>query len=119
MLHDFAGILTRDLRQIDLAARYGGEEFVLLLPETTQDGAMLVAQRVRRAVEQASFRLSADADAPMERLTISIGIAVFPEDARVKSALLEAADAALYEAKARGRNRVVFHSRPHSQKEAS
>jgi diguanylate cyclase (GGDEF)-like protein len=119
VLHDFANILTRDLRQIDLAARYGGEEFILLLPETTQEGAMLVAQRMRRAVEQASFRLSVDPDAGREQLTISIGIAVFPEDARLKSALLEASDAALYEAKAKGRNCVVLASQLQSRKEAS
>jgi diguanylate cyclase (GGDEF)-like protein len=120
VLHDFAAILSSELRQIDLAARYGGEEFILLLPETAQEGAMLVAQRLRRAVDQAKFRISsAEERASLEHLTISIGIALFPDDARQKADLLEAADAALYQAKGRGRNCVVFFSQSHSAKEAS
>ncbi len=55
VLRDVAAILTRDLREIDIAARYGGEEFILLLPETDLQGAKLVAQRLRSAVEQAKF----------------------------------------------------------------
>ena len=119
ILHDVAAILTSDLRQIDIAARYGGEEFILLLPETTPQGAKLVAQRLRYSVEQARFRTSAAEGAPEERLTISIGVAIFPTEAHNKRELLEAADAALYQAKANGRNRVVFYSDLKSRKEAS
>ena len=120
VLRDFAAILTGDLRQIDLAARYGGEEFILLLPETTQEGAMLVAQRLRHAVDEAKFRISSSEMGPIpEHLTISVGISIFPDDAMRKSELLEAADAALYEAKSRGRNTVVFFSECPSRKEAS
>ena len=119
-LRDFAAILTGDLRQIDLAARYGGEEFILLLPETNQEGAMLVAQRLRHAVEEAKFRISSsELGTVPEHLTISVGIAIFPDDAVRKSELLEAADAALYEAKSRGRNTVVVYSECPSRKEAS
>jgi diguanylate cyclase (GGDEF)-like protein len=116
VLRDFAAILSGELRQIDLAARYGGEEFILLLPETAQEGAMLVAQRLRHAVDESKFHLSGEAGSAVEHLTISIGIACFPDDARQKPDLLEAADAALYQAKARGRNCVVFFSESHSQK---
>jgi two-component system, cell cycle response regulator len=120
VLHDFANIMTRDLRQIDLAARYGGEEFILLLPETTRAGAMLVAQRLRRAVEQARFRVtSAENGSGEQQITISLGVAIFPDDAHTKKELLEASDAALYRAKANGRNCVFFYSQLHNRKEAS
>jgi diguanylate cyclase (GGDEF)-like protein len=120
VLHEFANLFTRDLRQIDLAARYGGEEFILLLPETTHNGAMLVAQRLRRAVEQARFRVSsADDGAGEQQITISLGVAIFPDDAPSKKELLEAADAALYRAKANGRNCIFLYSQLHSRKEAS
>jgi diguanylate cyclase (GGDEF)-like protein len=120
ILRDFAAIVTGELRQIDLAARYGGEEFILLLPETTQEGAMLVAQRLRHAVEEAKFRISSGEEGTLSgNLTISLGIAIFPDDAMRKSDLLEAADAALYEAKSRGRNTVVLYSECSSRKEAS
>jgi diguanylate cyclase (GGDEF)-like protein len=119
VLHDIAAILSSDLRQIDIAARYGGEEFILLLPETTPQGAKLVAQRLRYSVEQAKFRTGAAEGAVEARLTISTGVALFPEEARGKRDLLEAADAALYEAKAKGRNRVVFYGDIKSRKEAS
>jgi diguanylate cyclase (GGDEF)-like protein len=112
VLRDMAAILTRDLREVDTAARYGGEEFILLLPETDQQGAKLVAQRLRYAVEQANFFTGSPSESgsPVEHLTISIGVALFPEEARFKRELLEAADTALYDAKARGRNRVVLYS---------
>jgi diguanylate cyclase (GGDEF)-like protein len=69
---------------------------------------MLVAQRLRRAVEQAKF--FAGSPRATEQLTISIGVAVFDVDAQFKRDLIEAADAALYEAKKRGRNQVVLYS---------
>jgi diguanylate cyclase (GGDEF)-like protein len=117
VLRDLAAILTRELREIDTAARYGGEEFILLLPETNLQGAMLVAQRLRSAVEQADF-ITAPGQKP-ERVTISIGVALFPDEAHFKADLLEAADVALYQAKAQGRNRVVLHADLKNHKEAS
>jgi diguanylate cyclase (GGDEF)-like protein len=121
VLRDVAAILTRDLREVDTAARYGGEEFILLLPETDLQGAKLVAQRLLYSVEQANFFTGARTPAgeKSEHITISIGVALFPEEARFKRDLLEASDAALYEAKARGRNRVVLYSEIKSHKEAS
>ena len=108
VLRDVAATLMKDMREIDTVARYGGEEFVLILPESNENGALQVAQRVRRAVEQARFFAGAP-NAP-EKLTISIGIAVFGEDARSKGDVVTAADAALYEAKHSGRNSVVLYS---------
>jgi diguanylate cyclase (GGDEF)-like protein len=117
VLRDVAAILTHDLREIDIAARYGGEEFILLLPETDLQGAKLVAQRLRSAVEQATFFTGTAGNS--EHITISIGVALFPEEARFKRDLLEASDTALYEAKSQGRNRVVLYSEIKSQREAS
>src|SRR5690349_3911852 len=108
VLRDVASILMKDMREVDTVARYGGEEFVLVLPETGGPGAMLVAQRLRRAVEQARF--FAGSPHATEHLTISIGVAIFDVDAQFKRDLSEAADAALSEAKHRGRHRVVLYS---------
>jgi diguanylate cyclase (GGDEF)-like protein len=107
VLRDISSILMKDMREIDTVARYGGEEFVIILPETGYPAALQVANRLRRAVEHANF--FAGSPDRVERLTISIGIAVFDEDAQFKCDLMEAADAALYSAKSLGRNRVVLH----------
>ncbi len=108
VLRDVSSILMKDMREVDTVARYGGEEFVLILPETSAPGAMLVAQRLRRGVEQAKF--FAGSPRAAEHLTISAGVAVFDTDAQFKRDLIEASDSALYEAKRRGRNQVVLYS---------
>jgi diguanylate cyclase (GGDEF)-like protein len=108
VLRDVASILMKDMREVDTVARYGGEEFVIVLPETAGPGARLVAERLRRAVEQAKF--FAGSPIAVERLTISIGIAVFDQDAHFRRDLIEFADAALYAAKAQGRNRILLYS---------
>lgn len=108
VLRDVSSILMKDMREIDTVARYGGEEFVIILPETSAQGALLVAQRLRRAVEQAKF--FAGSPRAIEHLSISIGVALYEQDAQFKRDLIEFADAALYEAKGRGRNRVVLYS---------
>jgi diguanylate cyclase (GGDEF)-like protein len=96
------------MREVDTVARYGGEEFVIILPETPATSAIRVAQRIRRSVEQAKFFAGSAAD--VERLTISLGIATYPQDARFKRDLIECADAALYNSKSRGRNQVMLYS---------
>lgn len=108
VLRDVSAILIKDMREIDTVARYGGEEFVIILPETSAGGALFVAQRLRKAVEQARF-FAGSANA-VERLTISIGIAIFDSDAQFKRDLIEFADAALYAAKSAGRNQVLLYS---------
>src|SRR5262249_8182116 len=80
VLRGVASILMKDMREIDTVARYGGEEFVIILPETTQAGAIYVAERLRRRVEQAKF--NAGLPRPIQHLTISIGIAVYDQDSR-------------------------------------
>lgn len=117
VLRDVAAILMKDMRDVDTVARFGGEEFILVLPQTGEAGAMLVAQRLRRAVEQARF--FAGTPSATENLTISIGVAVFGTDGQFKRELIQAADAALYFAKDSGRNSVVLHSDlPRSRREA-
>jgi diguanylate cyclase (GGDEF)-like protein len=108
VLRDVASILVKDMREVDTVARYGGEEFVIVLPETTQLGAMYVAERLRHAVEQAKFLTGSPRS--LRRLTISVGVSVYESDARFKRELIEASDAALYAAKREGRNRVVCFS---------
>ncbi len=108
VLRDVASLLIKDMREVDTVARYGGEEFVIVLPETSGPGALLVAERLRHAVEQSKFFAGSAHD--VERLTISIGIAVFDTDAQFKRDLIEFADAALYAAKHEGRNQVVLYS---------
>jgi len=117
VLRDIASILMKDMREVDTVARYGGEEFVIILPETTEAGAAYVAQRLRRAVEQAKF--FAGSPQSIQHLTISIGIAVFDKDAQFKRDLIEFADAALYAAKHAGRNRVVCYSEVAGQQKVS
>ena len=92
-------------RASDIAARYGGEEFVLVLGETTLDGAKWVANNIRQHVESLAMP---HASSPMQHVTISCGVAsVIPyEDAQLEH-LLKSADEALYKAKEQGRNRVV------------
>ena len=119
MLRDVTSILVKDMREVDTVARYGGEEFVMILPETTESGAVYVAHRLRRAVEQAKF--FAGSPHEIQHLTISIGVAVYDTDAQFKRDLIEFADAALYAAKHNGRNRVVSYSEinKREQKEVS
>jgi len=96
--------LLATVRASDFAGRYGGEEFVLLLPDTGLDGALVLAEKVRREIELL--------DVPQIEgtLTASFGVAVLPDHASQGESLLREADRALYAAKDRGRNRV--HAAP-------
>jgi diguanylate cyclase (GGDEF)-like protein len=89
------------IREVDILARYGGEEFVLILPETDLDGATLAAGKINELVRQRRF--GAAGEQPI-RVTVSIGIAVYPEHGRSGATLIKSADAALYAAKEAGRD---------------
>lgn len=93
------------IREYDLLARYGGEEFVFILPETTLDEAVAVAEKLRSAVAAQVF----DAEHRQHRMTVSFGVAHFPPapEAMTKADLIDAADKALLIAKKKGRNRVI------------
>ena len=115
VLRDVAALLMKDMRDLDTVARYGGEEFVIILPETTESEAQFVAQRLRRAVEQSRF--FAGSPRAVERLTISLGVAMYGADGAFRQQLIENADAALYAAKNQGRNRVVLYSELKKERE--
>ena len=102
VLKIFAERVTSQLRALDLAARYGGEEFVILMPAAGLAEAENAAERVRRSVCGTDFKLSDALELPV---TVSIGVAQLSPDEMMES-LLRRADAALYEAKTDGRNRV-------------
>jgi two-component system cell cycle response regulator len=103
VLRQVARVLQRSVRKIDIPARYGGEEFAVVLEATGTEGAMHLAERIRRDVAA----LVIDSDKGQFHVTMSIGIASFPDDARERSLLIERADASLYFAKENGRNRCV------------
>lgn len=106
-LKDVAHCVRKGLRwPSDRAARYGGEEFCVILPETDNEGALTVAERIRRNVESLNFTVN-DKRVPV---TISIGVAVLVPTTNLSvEYLLEAADHALYKSKETGRNRVSVH----------
>jgi len=109
VLERVGGIVRHAVRDADEACRFGGEELAVVLPETAREGGYAVAERIRRRVEEA-FR-----DRPVDghdiSMTISAGLATFPEDGLHADELLARADEALYGAKHAGRNRVCVHYR--------
>ena len=105
VLRAVASMIDVEIRPGDSAARYGGDEIAIILPETSASGAMALAERLREFVSSLAVCMSAPPRRVL-RLTVSIGVAVFPEDARSVDALIAAVDRALYAAKEGGRNRV-------------
>ena len=105
VLRGVAEIFKSHLRHYDIAARFGGEEFSLLLPETTTEQALEIAERIRRAVADASFEV--DTAAEPIRATVCLGVASLPSDGVDANELIHQADLAVYRAKLQGRNRVV------------
>ncbi len=103
VLQAVASILRRSVREIDLCVRYGGEEFAVVLPHTDKEGVLPVAERIREAV--ATVPIVAGDD-PARTMTLSIGVATYPEDGKTPDQLVHAADVALYRAKHLGKNRV-------------
>ncbi len=104
-LQAVAKILCRSVREMDIVTRFGGEEFCILLPDTPHPDAMYVAERIRYGIEHELFR--GEEELPLGRLTVSIGIASFPDNGTTSADLILSADVALYQAKGEGRNRIV------------
>jgi diguanylate cyclase (GGDEF)-like protein len=102
-LSTFARTVAGNVRRADLIARYGGEEFVVLMPNTSAREALLVAEKIRAAVAAADVTLP---DQVAVRLTVSVGVAAYPEDTDNAAELFTLADGALYLAKRTGRNRT-------------
>jgi diguanylate cyclase (GGDEF)-like protein len=107
ILRHFAKTVTPAIRETNLAARFGGEEFVVLLPDTGLQACLLVAERIRNAVARSSVPLGPDR--PSSQLTVSLGIAVYPQHGQTLEELLLASDKALYESKRAGRNRTTVY----------
>ena len=99
-----AQLLMAHIRGSDIACRYGGEEFVLVLPDTTLEGAQRRAEEIRAAVKELQLRHRGK---PLGPITVSLGLALFPDHASGPDSLLRVADEALYEAKRAGRDRVI------------
>lgn len=106
VLKGVAGVIKAAIRDVDIPARYGGEEFAVILPGTNSEGARNIAERLRKNVMEKSFT---EANRRFN-VTVSIGIATCPTDAKTKEGLIEKADQALYHAKRNGRNQTVLRS---------
>ncbi len=105
VLRGIADVFRREFRAYDVPARFGGEEFSILLPETSPEEALEIADRVRRAVADRTYEVETSSE-PI-RATISMGVAAFPRDGSEPNELVHAADVAVYRAKLQGRNRVL------------
>ena len=104
VLTHLAGILKKTLRGIDILARYGGEEFAAVLVGTESSGAKKMAERLRLSVMDTPFYIEEN----KLTITLSIGVAIYPQDAATKEKLIDKADQALYYAKKNGRNQVCL-----------
>lgn len=98
VLRQLGDLLGINLREVDTIARFGGEEFVVLLPDTDKRGALAVAEKLRHLVQE-----------QVRAITVSVGVANFPDDVMEMDDLIDDADIALYEAKDKGRNQVVTY----------
>ena len=110
VLRCFAKTVTESMRETNLTARYGGEEFIVVLPDTTTKSCALVAERIRKAVM--TMVVPSDTEKPLPQLTVSVGVAVFPQNGQTVEEVIQASDKALYESKRNGRNRVSLPSIP-------
>ena len=108
VLKDIAHILKENIRDIDVVARYGGEEFAVILPQTDKEKATMTAERIRAAVE--GFKFPKGESQPGGKVTISLGVSMFPYDGKTSSELVGSADEMLYKAKREGRNRVCVYN---------
>lgn len=106
VLKGVSKIIRETVRDIDIPARYGGEEFAVILPGADSEGAKKIAERLRKTIMNASF----PSEGATIKVTISIGIATSPHDAKNKEELIERADQALYHAKHHGRNQSIIWS---------
>ena len=106
VLQAVADIMSKEKRLEDVAARYGGEEFVIISPETSKANSLILAERIRRSIEQ----MQLDYEGNTIQLTISGGLASYPIDATDGLTLIKYADNALYRAKAAGKNNISLFS---------
>ncbi|MGB5882142.1 MAG: diguanylate cyclase [Thermoanaerobaculia bacterium] len=107
-LQELAALMKSVVRDIDVVTRYGGEEFAVILCETRKGGALLVAEKIRRLVEETPF--PGEETQPGGTLTVSVGVATSPIDATDSQNLIAKADSALFKSKNEGKNRVTPYS---------
>ena len=110
LLRHFARVATAAVRETSVAARLGGEEFALLLPDADLEVSRLVAERIRQAV--ARMTVPSGTDKMLPAVTVSLGVAVYPDHGESFDDILQAADKALYESKRAGRNRTTLYVAP-------
>lgn len=103
VLRDLGTFLRQQVRTSDIACRYGGEELVLILPEASLEAGLERAELLRRGVADLQPKLGT---VPLGAITLSLGVATFPDHGTTLEAVVHAADGALYQAKRSGRNRV-------------
>lgn len=114
VLKQVAALLKKNVRACDHLARYGGEEFAVLLPETTESEAFMVGERIVLTIHRHQFK-SIEGE-KLGRLSVTIGLAAFPRDAKEPAQLLKKADEALYRGKQLGKNRIcVYRKREGSE----
>ncbi len=106
LLKIISSLLIRNVRGADSVYRYGGEEFLILLPELGKRDAFIVGEKLRKIIENWTFEGESRSQ-PNKSITISVGVATFPDDGITKEGLLQVCDSALYRAKDTGKNRVI------------
>jgi diguanylate cyclase (GGDEF)-like protein len=111
ILVELAGLLKGAVRQVDAVARYGGDEYIVVLTDTNSKGAMIVAERIRQMVEDYTFT---EGEGYPIKLTISIGVASYPEHGVNKVEILHLADEAMYKGKY-GKKNIVYVATPGEQ----
>jgi len=104
VLVELCELLTEGLRATEIISRYGGEEFTVIIPQADYDVTLVVGEKIRSLVEEHKFEY----DGVEFPLTVSVGVALFPQMAVNRNGLIEMADKALYQAKRNGRNRVCM-----------
>ncbi len=114
VLKGVARLLKEQARDTDIVARYGGEEFALIMPETDERGAKVIAERIREAIAKHVFQTE---QGPL-RVTLSLGVSTFPESTTDRQALVDLADQCLYVAKRHGRNQSVAVADMHKVRRA-
>jgi diguanylate cyclase (GGDEF)-like protein len=108
VLRSLGRTIRNSIRTVDSAYRYGGDEFLVLLPETDFSGAFVVAEKIRSDAEEMGYRLEAEGTST----SVSIGLVSHPEDGATADELVRAADRAMYNAKALGKNQISGYPRP-------
>ena len=104
ILKGVAKLLKDYSRKMDWVCRYGGEEFTIILPQTSKKEAIIIAERLREAVEKHPF--INEEVMPNKKLTVSLGVSTYPEDGSTNAELISYSDKSLYQAKNQGKNQT-------------